>query len=156
MPAGSPDSLAHELDEAFKHFYADRWQTGSVLYPGIKDLIHQLHAGGHSLAVLSNKPDTFTREIVEHFFPGSLFDQVLGHSERFPRKPEPDAALHLLRVSGVGPSAAKFIGDSDIDRMTAENAGIPFVGVSWGYHPADGLGDHIADTTDTLFELLND
>lgn len=153
-PAGTPDSLAHELDSAFQRDYADHWHAGSHLYQGITSLIRDLHADGHKLAVLSNKPDKFTREIVDHFFPAGSFDEVLGKSDRFALKPAPDAAEHLLNQWKISPSEARFIGDSDIDRLTAQNAGIPFVGVSWGYHPATGLGNSVAHTVQELETLL--
>ena len=154
MPSGSPEPLAHELDAAFQREYADQWKAGSHLYPGIDTLIHSLHREGHQLAILSNKPDAFTREIVDHFFPGDIFTQVLGKSERFARKPAPDAARFLLDQWNIHPSDARFIGDSDVDRQTAENAHIPFIGVAWGYHPSTGLGDTVAESSDQLGNLL--
>jgi len=154
IPSGSPDALAHELDAAFQRDYADHWRTGSELYPGIASLITTLHADGYPLAVLSNKPDLFTREIVEHFFPGAVFTEVMGKSDRFERKPAPDAALHLLETWAITPGEARFIGDSDIDRLTAENAEIPFIGVSWGYHPMTGLGERVATDVDGLDSLI--
>ena len=154
MPADSPTSLAHELDAGFQQAYADTWRQGSVLYPGIESLIQELKSSQHHLAVLSNKPEAFTREIVAHFFPGELFESTLGNSEQFPRKPAPDAALHLLAAWGITAADAHFIGDSDIDQLTAENAAIPFIGVGWGYHPPTRLGQTVAKDVGQLAALL--
>ena len=155
LPTGSSNTLAHQLDSAFKHHYAGHWQAGSMLYPGIRELVGKLHHQGHHLAVLSNKPDAFTREIVDHFFPGGVFASVMGHSDRFPRKPAPDSALHLLHQWHAAPESARFIGDSDIDYTTARNAGIPFIGVDWGYHPTSNMGGTIASNTDELAALID-
>lgn len=154
MPDGLPDSLAHQLEAGFRLEYAEQWKLGTILYAGIEGMVQDLHREGHQLAVLSNKPDAFTREMVTHFFPEGAFGSVLGQSEQFPRKPAPDSALHLVTEWGIQPSQARFIGDSDVDRQTALNAGIPFVGVDWGYHPPENLGDKVASSVEELVRLL--
>jgi len=140
LPPGARDSLAVEIEAGFKRHYAAHWPSGTFLYPGISELVRELASAGHPLAVLSNKPHDFTVEIVRHFFPDEPFSRVLGHSPEHPRKPAPDSSLQLLSHWGIGPENACFVGDSTVDRETATRAGIPFIGVAWGYHAPERLG----------------
>ena len=154
LPAGSPDSLAHDLEGAFKRHYAETWREGSTLYPGIEDLISSLARDGRALAILSNKPHPFTCEFAEHFFPNGTFSQVLGQSPETAKKPAPDTARTILGNWGIAPEMARFIGDSTVDRQTASNAEIPFVAVAWGYHDPEYLGPKIAASAEELATFL--
>ena len=154
VPVEAPPALARAVEEDFKDHYALHWPEGTTLYPGIASLVDHLAATGHRLAVLSNKPHPFTVEIVQRFFPRRPFTQVLGQSPEMPRKPAPDAAHAILRRWDFQPAQATFIGDSTIDRETASNAGIPFLGVAWGYHDPHHLGPVVAYRAEEIPELL--
>lgn len=129
-----PEPLAHEINAAFQHHYASSWKSGTTLYPHIADTIKTLAAEAAQLAVLSNKPHTFTTEIVHHLFPPQTFAQILGQQPGLPQKPAPDPALHITHSWEIDPKQALLIGDSSIDLETAKAAKIPFLGVAWGYH----------------------
>lgn len=109
-------------------------------YKGIPELLATLKAQGHLLAVASNKYQAATEKIVEHFFPG-LFDVVFGEREGIERKPNPQIVYDI--VSKLSPLNAKcsssYIGDSLVDRDTAQNAHVPFVACSWGFVPRETL-----------------
>ena len=109
-------------------------------YKGIPELLATLKAQGHLLAVASNKYQAATEKIVEHFFPG-LFDVVFGEREGIERKPNPQIVYDI--VSHLSPLNAKcsslYIGDSLVDRDTAQNAHVPFVACSWGFVPRETL-----------------
>ncbi|GAA5481604.1 HAD family hydrolase [Haloferula sargassicola] len=137
LPART-ETTAEALEAAFRDHYAHTWREGTEFYPGIEEMLASL--GGRKLALLSNKPHSFTREIADFLFEKGLFDRVLGQSDDFPRKPAPDSTLALLAGWGISPENARFVGDSAIDRQTAENAGVPFIGVTWGYHHGADLG----------------
>lgn len=154
LPNDSPPSLAHEIEAAFKLDYADTWRSGTTLYPGIAELISTLSATGHPLAILSNKPHSFCCEFAAHFFPQQPFSQVLGQAHDTPKKPAPEAALKILAHWSIAAENARFIGDSTVDLATAANAGIPFIGVAWGYHNPKRLGPQIANSSDELPDLL--
>lgn len=146
------DLRPEALEAAFRHHYADTWRDGTEFYPGIPELLDRLR--DRKLALLSNKPDPFTQEIARHLFPKGLFNTVLGQSDRFPRKPAPDSTLHILGNWGIHPSEAAFVGDSATDRLTAEAAGVPFIGVTWGYHHGADLGPAVATGPGRLLEIL--
>ena len=109
-------------------------------YKGIPELLATLKAQGHLLAVASNKYQAATEKIVEHFFPG-LFDVVFGEREGIERKPNPQIVYDI--VSKLSPLNAKcsslYIGDSLVDRDTAQNAHVPIVACSWGFVPRETL-----------------
>ncbi len=154
IPPGASDPHARKVEQAFKRLYAEHWPEGTTLFPGIGSLIERLADGGRRLAVLSNKPDAFTREMVDHLFPRRPFDIVRGQIDGSPRKPDPASVRPLLDSWHLAPDACRLIGDSDIDRETAEAAGIPFIGVAWGYQPPENLGSRVAEDVRGLETLL--
>lgn len=130
-------------------------------YKGMPELLATLKVQGHLLAVASNKYQAATEKIVEHFFPG-VFDVVLGEREGVQRKPNPQIVFDILSTFNLKPSTLNlqhstlYIGDSLVDRDTAEYAHVPFVACSWGFVPRETLVQagvtHIVDTPD---ELIN-
>jgi phosphoglycolate phosphatase len=85
------------------------------------------------LAVLSNKPEPFTLKCIERFFPEVPFDLVLGHSERFPRKPDPASAKWIASEFSSDPGRIAYVGDTNTDMQTAVGANLFAIGVTWGF-----------------------
>lgn len=107
-------------------------------YTGINEALLTLKQKKFKLGVLSNKPDKFVRVIVSTLFGDNTFDFVMGKSN-FPHKPDPSSALYVAKELGVKPHKCIFVGDSDIDMYTAENADMRSIGVEWGYRSTDLL-----------------
>ena len=150
------------LDEAlkrYKEFYAGRCLENTRLYGGVAELVGSLRLMGVKMCVLSNKQDDMTKKIVTALFPEDCFVEILGGSAKFPHKPEPDSALYLAGRMEVAPGGVLYIGDSDIDMKTAQNAGMFPFGVSWGYRQARVLFDagakKIADAPEQIWEFIN-
>lgn len=108
-------------------------------YEGIEALIYELRAAGMTLGVLSNKPELATRAAITHFF-GDAFSLVHGGREGVPLKPSPDATFAMLREIGASPSEICYIGDSDVDVLTAKNFS-PALALFclWGFRTRDEL-----------------
>ena len=124
-------------------------------YPGILDMLEKIRTAGIKTAILSNKPDNMTCFIADALFPG-LFDIVHGQREGIPKKPDPSAVLMLCEELGVTPADCLYVGDSDADMQTGNNAGIVSVGVTWGFRDADELLENGAHAlTHTAEELLS-
>ncbi len=122
------------LHAAFRHTYPQCWQgEGTTPYEGIADLLTRLSAAGTRLAILSNKPHEVTEVMVRSLFPSVPFDPILGFTGQFPRKPAPDALLHIAHEWGLAPSQLTLVGDSPYDARTAANAGTACVLLDWGY-----------------------
>ena len=161
LPAGeaarlSSDDLSALIAEA-RAQYGKNMCVRTKPYEGITNALLALADQGHPLAVLSNKPDDLTVELVQRYFPDVPFAQIRGGREGVPLKPEADAPLDMLRQMSVMPSASFYVGDSNVDIFTARNAGMTSIGVAWGFRGADELraaqADYVIDTPEALTRL---
>jgi phosphoglycolate phosphatase len=142
-PAGSGEETARRLLARMLEEYASAWRVKTRPYPGIPELLDDLVRRGCKLAVLSNKPHPMTLEVVAHFFPSVPFDRVQGSpSPSSPAKPDPALALSIAASFGLPPAEVAFVGDTRTDMRTAANAGMPAVGVSWGFRPRGELEEN--------------
>jgi len=119
--------------------YGRRWTEHTRPYPEIPELLHALTVRKFKMAVLSNKMDSFTRDMVKTLLGDWQFEEVLGAQPSIPRKPDPGGALLISRQCGVLPEEFLYLGDSNTDMQTAVNAGIYPVGALWGFQSADQL-----------------
>ncbi len=130
------DTLFADMAKAAHAAYAAAPADRSAVYPGIHKLVEELSGAGVPLSILSNKPDDLVQPIVKALFPEGLFTVVRGRLPDAPAKPDPASTVALLGGLGVTPSAAVFVGDSEIDMETALKAGCLPVGVAWGFRDA--------------------
>jgi phosphoglycolate phosphatase len=137
-PERTPDAVA-VLREAMRVEYAEHWADRTRPYKGIPELLGSLAERGIRLAILSNKPHAFTRQIAAHYFPDGLFEQVIGAQEGVPRKPDPAAALKISEAMGLHPEEILYLGDTNTDMQTGRGAGMFTVGVLWGFRPREEL-----------------
>lgn len=127
----SPARLAATLAQ-FSARYDAHKEDKTAPYPGIPALLDALRADGIQTAVFSNKADALCGAILEHYF-GPRFTAVRGSRPGVPTKPDPTGLLDLLQAIGAGRSSTLFVGDSGVDILTGHNAGLPAVGVLWGF-----------------------
>ncbi|WP_165250042.1 HAD family hydrolase [Paludisphaera soli] len=132
---------------AFGRFYGDGWNVATRLYPGIAGLLDALAARSIPTAVLSNKPDHFTRRCVSHHLADWPFAVVLGQREGTPRKPDPAGAHEIAEALGLDPAEILYLGDSSVDMTTANRAGMFAVGACWGFRGVEELRVHGAVAT---------
>ena len=116
--ARSQEQLAATLAQ-FSARYDAHKEDKTAPYAGIPELLDTLRANGIQCAVFSNKADAFCGKIIDHYFGTGRFDAVRGSRPGVPTKPDPAATL--------------FVGDSDVDILTGHNAGLPALGVLWGF-----------------------
>lgn len=122
--------------------YSLRWAEKSCTYKGIPELLDLLQEKGIKMSILSNKPDDFTKKVVEKILPNWKFEVVYGERPGVPKKPAPDGALEIARLINVEPADILYLGDTDTDMQTANAAGLYAVGVLWGFRKADELLQH--------------
>ncbi len=127
------------LVRAMKTEYGQRWLNTTRPYPGVPELLAACVAVGLETAVLSNKPDDATNELVRALLPGHPFCKVLGATAERPKKPHPAAALEIASRLHIPPRHVLFLGDSAVDMQTALAAGMFPVGALWGFRSADEL-----------------
>lgn len=133
------DTEIERFVAAFQAAYNQGWAIETRPYPGIRDMLQGFRAAGIQLAVLSNKPDHFTQEILAHYFPGDHFAIAYGKLEGWPVKPDPALALEICRLLAVDPARTVLVGDSDSDMQTAVRAGMQPAGVLWGFRSEEEL-----------------
>ncbi len=87
--------LLEQAVTAFQTSYAKQWNNRSKPYDGIEILLNRLQAGAMTLGVLSNKPDQFTKQCIDHFFANIQFSSVAGQKPDVPRKPNPAGVFQM-------------------------------------------------------------
>ena len=130
--ARTPERLAATLAE-FSARYDAHKEDKTAPYPGIPELLAALKAEGIQTAVFSNKADAFCGKIIEHYFGPGSFSLVRGSRPGVPTKPDPAGVYSLMADLGAAPESTLFVGDSDVDILTGHNAGLPALGVLWGF-----------------------
>ena len=148
---GSPEDV-EKCFAVFKQHYMVHCKDNTKPYDGIVDVIRQLHDMGYRQAIVSNKLQGGVTELHDEWFRG-IIDVAIGETPDVQRKPAPDMvnkAIAALREKfGIAPDApveAVYIGDSDVDLMTARNAGLPCISVLWGFRSKEFLQAHGATT----------
>ncbi|MDY3928082.1 MAG: HAD family hydrolase [Clostridia bacterium] len=109
-------------------------------FKGIPELLLKFKENGLKTAVLSNKPDNVTVPLVKQIL-GGLVDVCHGKRDNVPKKPDPKGVLLTAEELGVDINECVFVGDTNVDINTAKNAGIPSVGVLWGFRDEKELKD---------------
>jgi phosphoglycolate phosphatase len=139
----------------FDEYYAEHATDVTAPYPGIQEMLRELKSAGVKLAVLSNKPDAYTGELVRGFFPG-VFDVILGQREGVPIKPDPAPVYEIMKLLGVKAGEGVYIGDTSTDMKTGKAAGLFTVGVTWGFRTKQELVESGADVIiDKAHELCD-
>jgi len=133
------EQLVHDCLLAMREEYSVRWRETTRPYAGIPELLDALGRGRLRMAILSNKPDDFTREMVAELLAPWRFDAVMGARPEVPKKPDPTMAVAIARDLGVSPDRILYLGDSGTDMRTAVSAGMLPVGALWGFRDAAEL-----------------
>ena len=127
LPGKADDPDLDAVLEWYKAYYADHCQIKTAPYPGIADMLERLK-GEWPMAIVSNKPDNAVKTLCAEHFPGIY---ALGEAPDCPRKPAPDMVFKAMKAIGV--EKCIYVGDSEVDIRTANNAGVPCVSVLWGF-----------------------
>ena len=126
-------------------------------YDGLESVIYELYSRGYTLAVLSNKPDPLVKSIIKKLFDDGVFKIAQGQTE-LPRKPDPTVPLMIADGLGFSADETFYIGDSEVDVLTAKNAEMHSVAVSWGFRSRDVLvaasPERIIDAPAELLEFF--
>jgi phosphoglycolate phosphatase len=128
-----------KVAEFSEQIYNKCWHKNTVAYPGIPELLSTLARRGLHTAVLSNKPDHFTKIMVEKILPDWRFEIVQGALPDVPIKPDPTSALQIAKHLNIPPEQFLYLGDTNTDMQTAVAASMCPIGALWGFRPADEL-----------------
>ena len=141
IPNGINNPKFEETYAKFREHYLEHNLDTTCPYEGIPALLRELKRRGKKLAIVSNKFYAATQDLAKHFFPDTI-EVAIGERETIRKKPAPDTVLEALRQLGASKEGAVYIGDSDVDIMTAKNCGLPCISVLWGFRDKDFLIQH--------------
>ncbi len=144
VPANTDEELFEEIFAAFKDYYFKHSYDYTRPYQGIMPLLLKLKENGILMGIVSNKWHTAVQELSHCFF-SDLISVAIGESETTPRKPNPEGVFAALKALGCKAEETLYVGDSDIDIMTAQNAGVPCISVTWGFRNEAFLKSHNAE-----------
>ena len=131
-----------ECAHRMRQEYALHWADTTKPYPGIAELLDTLTARQIEMAILSNKPDELTKEVVKTLLPKWDFAVVAGATETIPRKPNPAGALRIASLLHCEPTDFLYLGDTNTDMQTARAARMFAIGALWGFRTATELKDN--------------
>lgn len=150
---GDKKELFDACFKDFKEYYSAHYAVKTYAYKGVKEALLSLKNSGFTLGVLSNKYDAAVKDLAEIYY-GDIFDFVSGEKEGTPRKPDPTSLNDMIKLCGAEKEHTVYIGDSDVDIKTADNAGVKCVSVTWGFRSKNFIkengGYDFADTPEEM------
>lgn len=155
IPGGEENPTFEKQFKEYQDYYPPHSKIKTKPYDGILDFMRECKSRGIKLAVVSNKQQPAVTELADYYFEG-MFDAAVGDGEGRTVKPAPDAPFEAMKRIGANPKTTLYVGDSDVDAATAENAGLDCVLVTWGFRERELLEQkkHIA-IIDEVKELYN-
>ena len=157
------EALKEHVFETFRAYYVAHSMDKTAPYEGVEEMLKECKKRGFYTAIVSNKLAPAVKDLHKAFFADSI-DVAIGETEKVKRKPAPDMVneairqLSLLHGEEIEASVCIYIGDSEVDLKTAENAGLPCIAVSWGFRDRNFLLEQgakiIIDSPNELFEYL--
>ncbi len=132
VPAGTTSADTQRVLALFRPYYAAHSADTTVPYPGILPGLATLKQAGIPMAIVSNKLESAAEDLRQRFFADTIALAV-GDIPGRPTKPAPDSTRLALERLGIAPHEALFIGDSEVDVLTARAAGVPLLAAGWGF-----------------------
>ena len=153
LPGKESDPPVEDVLATYQAYYATHARIKTGPYAGIKEALAQI-AEKYPVAIVSNKPDKAVKILCTDFFPGIY---ALGEADGCPRKPAPDMLYKAMAEIGV--DKCIYVGDSEVDVITARNAEVPCLSVLWGFRDqaeieAEG-GKHFCTDPKTMPTMLD-
>lgn len=138
VPDGSSNPLFNTINEEYQKYYLEHCNEKTGPYKGVREAMKQLKDKGYKMAIVSNKPDSAVKELRDKYF-GEYLNVAIGDKEGRRRKPYPDSVLAAIEELGADHDECIYIGDSEVDFLTAENSGLPCISCLWGFRTQEEL-----------------
>ena len=153
LPGKENDPPAQDVLADYQVYYRAHSQVKTRPYDGILEALEKI-SQRYPIAVVSNKPDGAVKPLCKDYF-GDIY--ALGESSDCPRKPAPDMVFKAMAQIGV--DTCVYVGDSDVDVITAQNAGVPCLSVLWGFRDRDCIasvgGKYFCDDPANMPQILD-
>lgn len=157
VPDGTDEETTLKCLQTFKDHYKTNMQNKTAPYDGIIDLLEELNSKGVKLAIVSNKYDFGVKNLNKYYFK-DLIPVAIGEREGIRKKPAPDTVLEAMKELNSEENNSIYVGDSGSDMLTALNAHIKSIGVTWGFRDAKSLlesgADFLIDSPKQLLEII--
>ncbi len=155
IPGGRSFAEFENCLNDFKEHYEVHKKDLTMPFPGIMEFLKDAYGSGYQMAIVSNKFDLAVKGLCQDFF-SPYITTAIGESAQVAPKPAPDTVFKAMEELHAQPAQCVYVGDSDVDIMTAKNAGIPCISVSWGFRSRQFLQEHGADViADTVADFRN-
>ena len=133
LPQGTGEEMVQRVLDIYRPYYARHCQIKTKPYEGIPQALAEI-GKKYPVAIVSNKPDLALKPLCQQYFPGIY---ALGETAGVPRKPAADMVYKAMEAIGV--ETCVYVGDSEVDVLTAKNAGVPCVSVLWGFRDREDM-----------------
>lgn len=158
VPGEEDQERFEEIFQCFRSYYTEHCQEKTAPYEGILELLETLFREGYQMAIVSNKNHQAVEELNASFF-SRYISVAVGQQEGLRPKPAPDTVDLALRQLGCRRERTLYVGDSDVDKQTADNSGMDCVSVTWGFRERALLeslgGEAVIDHPRQLLEFLS-
>lgn len=138
LPPGHDKPTEQRAYDIFMQYYSQHKSDLTKPYPGMPELVRDIRSQGVICGANSNKAHEFTAELIRLNY-GDYITEVIGFGAGFQPKPDPGAALEIIRRTGVKLQEVLYVGDSDVDIITGHNAGISACAALWGFRSYEEL-----------------
>lgn len=149
------EAVIRSVHQCFIKHYKENCENHTKPYDGVVDLLTALQSHNIPTAIVSNKADFAVKKLAQQYFPNKI-TLAIGDREGVPRKPDPSSlleAIHLLNCR-----RPLYVGDSDVDVMTAMNAKVEGIFITWGFRSREELAaagaTHFADSARELADMI--
>lgn len=130
------EAVIHSVHQCFIKHYKENCENHTKPYDGISDLLSTLQSHNIPTAIVSNKADFAVKKLAQQYFPDKI-TLAIGDRDGVPRKPDPSSLLEAIRLLNC--RRPLYVGDSDVDVMTAKNAKVEGIFVTWGFRSREEL-----------------
>lgn len=153
-PEGTPEETVEQMLQLYKPYYTAHCQIKTRPYDGVAEALLVL-CSRYPVAIVSNKPDAAVKELCAEYFPGIY---ALGEAPDCPRKPAPDMVFKAMHAIGV--DRCVYVGDSEVDVLTAKNAAMPCLSVLWGFRDREDMAEagavHFCTEPNQMVEIIEE
>lgn len=158
VPENTPSQIVEKVIDAYFKTYSQNFAIDTVAYEGISELLEKLQNDGIQMAVNSNKGDNLSKELIKKFFPNINFVEVFGRRDNVALKPNPQAANEIIELMNLQKEEVIYVGDSETDMKTANNAKLFAVGCLWGFRDRETLTESnasiIVEKPEEIYDLV--
>lgn len=157
LPENIDEEKFNEIFTFFKEYYTSNCRIKTKPYDGIMELLKYLKANNYKMAIVSNKNDEAVKDLTEYYFEDFISISV-GQRDGIRRKPAPDTVNEAIAELHSDKENTIYVGDSEVDKETCDNAHIKCALVDWGFRDRDKLlelkSDYVISSPEELITII--